>query len=325
MTKHKQTTSQTPAKSVVPKARKKKATPTLAAPAYFDSDKENLTDADETENHHLTDQLLTLIEDSELWKAVFGFDKGTSGSAMATGKGKNTLKHCADIAIALFINYVAGMQWTFDDIKVLQGVVKNRIGSLRSSYADICTLLGETGHGLIVSGRENELIDGSPAANVYDVIKNKFPWYCRMHQLMGLSPVVSRKAVSNSKSVINLGVLDHNSQDTLEDEFEHTPSIFDDDDDPLRSPLASWPSNIPATPIKYMITLPSKHRAQDTPTHTKSASKKHKSVHDMAREVADAERDAHLLMNETNAKERTAREEIKCRSAFDTALAVERM
>ncbi|KAG2133819.1 uncharacterized protein EDB93DRAFT_1173606 [Suillus bovinus] len=47
------------------------------------------------ENHHLTDQLLTLIEDSELWKAVFGFDKGTSGSVVATGKGKNTLKHSA--------------------------------------------------------------------------------------------------------------------------------------------------------------------------------------------------------------------------------------
>ncbi|KAG2030898.1 hypothetical protein BDR03DRAFT_1016680 [Suillus americanus] len=248
MTKHKQPTSQTPAKSVVPKARKKKATPALAAPAYFDSDKENLTDVDETgdvkkpcvmipwskpENHHLTDQLLTLIEDSDLWKAVFGFDKGTSGSAVATGKGKNTLKHCADIAIALFIDYVAGVQWTFDDIKVLQGVVKNRIGSLRSSYADIHTQLGETGHGPIVSGWENELIDGSPAVNVYDVIKNKFSWYCRMHQLMGLSPVVSQKAVSNSKSVINLGVLDHNSQDMLEDEFKHTPLIFDDDDDPL--------------------------------------------------------------------------------------------
>src|SRR6267154_579216 len=65
--------------------------------------------------------------------------------------------------------------------------------------------------------------------------------------------------------------------------------------------------------------------AQDTPTHNKSASKKRKSVHDMAREVADAEREARLLMNETNAKERTAREQIKRRSAFDTALAVERM
>jgi hypothetical protein len=81
------------------------------------------------ENHHLTDQLLSLIEESPLWMGVFGFDKGTSGSAVATGKGKNNLKHCADIAVALFIDNMAGAPWTFDDIKVLQGVVKNRIGS----------------------------------------------------------------------------------------------------------------------------------------------------------------------------------------------------
>jgi hypothetical protein len=48
MTKHKQPTSETPAKNVAPKARKKKAIPTLSAPG-LDSDKsENLTDADET-------------------------------------------------------------------------------------------------------------------------------------------------------------------------------------------------------------------------------------------------------------------------------------
>jgi hypothetical protein len=38
---------------------------------------------------------------------------------------------------------------------------------LRSTYAEIRGELGETGHGLVVSGREDELIDGSPAANVY--------------------------------------------------------------------------------------------------------------------------------------------------------------
>ena len=57
------------------------------------------------ENHHITDQLLRLTEDPPLWKAVFGFDKGTSGSAVATGK--NNLKHCANIAVALFIDNVA--------------------------------------------------------------------------------------------------------------------------------------------------------------------------------------------------------------------------
>ncbi|KAJ8590648.1 hypothetical protein M405DRAFT_880923 [Rhizopogon salebrosus TDB-379] len=46
------------------------------------------------ENHHITYQPLSLIGDSPLWNsAVFGFDKGTSGSVVATGKGKNDLQH----------------------------------------------------------------------------------------------------------------------------------------------------------------------------------------------------------------------------------------
>ncbi|KAG2135352.1 uncharacterized protein EDB93DRAFT_1170811 [Suillus bovinus] len=90
MTKYKRPTSQTPVKSIVPKFRKKKVTPTgnVKRPRV-------MIPWSKPENHHLTDQLLTLIEDSELWKADFGFDKGTSGSVVATGKGKNTLKHSA--------------------------------------------------------------------------------------------------------------------------------------------------------------------------------------------------------------------------------------
>ncbi|KAG1734393.1 uncharacterized protein EDB91DRAFT_1084053 [Suillus paluster] len=289
MAKSKQLTTQKSVKHVVPKVRKKKANGDPTGDVEdLDSDKENnncigmsgdmkkprvMIHWSKPDNHHLTDQLLTLIEDSPLWKAVFGFDKGTSGSAVATGKGKSTLKHCADIAVALFIDYVAG-------------------------YEARC---------------EDELIDGSPAANVYDVIKTKFPWYCRMHELMGSSPVVSRKAVSNSKSSIDLTVLDHNSQDTFEDEYEHVPSVFDEDDDPLQSPLTSS-SPTPATPLRATIILPSKCLA-DTPTHTKSASKKRKSVHDMVREVADAEREARLVMNKINAKERTALERMRVEQA----------
>ncbi|KAG1721980.1 uncharacterized protein EDB91DRAFT_1088279 [Suillus paluster] len=317
MAKSKQLTTQKSVKHVVPKVRKKKANGDPTGDVEdSDSDKENnncvgmsgdmknprvMIHWSKPNNYHLMDQLLTLIKDSPLWKAVFGFDKGTSGLAIATGKGKSTLKHCADIAVALFIDYVAGVQWTFDDINVLQGVIKNRIGSLQSLYADIHAQLGEMGHGLVVSGCEDELIDGSPAANVYDVIKTKFPWYCRMHELMGSSPVVSRKAVSNSKSAVDLTILDHNSQDTFEDEYEHTPSVFDEDDDPLRSPLTSS-SPTPATPLRATIILLSKCLA-DTPTHTKSASKKRKSIHDMAREVADAEHEACLIMNKINSKE----------------------
>ncbi|KAJ8581031.1 hypothetical protein M405DRAFT_644019 [Rhizopogon salebrosus TDB-379] len=108
MSKSKQSAPQKAAKSVVVKAHKKKpaVVPRLDA-GDSDSDKENAADAggisdakktrvmiywSKPENHHLTDQLLSLIEDSPLWMSVFGFDKGTSGSAVATGKGKNNLQ-----------------------------------------------------------------------------------------------------------------------------------------------------------------------------------------------------------------------------------------
>jgi hypothetical protein len=98
---------------------------------------------------------------------------------------------------------------------------------------------------------------------------------------------------------------------------------------PFKIPLLLCPLSVPPslclhTPIKHTITLQSKRHA-DTPAYAKSASKKRMFVHDMAREVADAEHEARLRMNETNAKECTARKQIKRRSAHDTALAVERM
>jgi hypothetical protein len=38
------------------------------------------------ENHHLTDQLLTLIEESPKYKMAFGFDKGDAGSTAEVRK-----------------------------------------------------------------------------------------------------------------------------------------------------------------------------------------------------------------------------------------------
>lgn len=50
----------------------------------------------------------------------------------------------ADIAIALSIDYMTSAPWTFDDIKdfkVLQGVIKNRIGSYCVRSCKILLLL----------------------------------------------------------------------------------------------------------------------------------------------------------------------------------------
>ncbi|KAJ8586240.1 hypothetical protein M405DRAFT_844015, partial [Rhizopogon salebrosus TDB-379] len=104
MSKSKRSAPQKAAKPVVVKAHKKKPTNVADAGGINDAKKTRVMIYwSKPENHYLTDQLLSLIEDSPLWMSVFGFDKGTSGSAVATGKGKNNLKHCADIKASLVV------------------------------------------------------------------------------------------------------------------------------------------------------------------------------------------------------------------------------
>lgn len=50
-----------------------------------------------------------------------------------------------------------------------------------------------------------------------DLIKVKFPWYRRMHELAGASPVASRVAVSNSSSSLDISVLDRENESSDED------------------------------------------------------------------------------------------------------------
>jgi hypothetical protein len=63
---------------------------------------------------------------------VEGFDKGTSGSVVATDKGKNNLKHRADVAVALFIDNVAGALWMLDGIKAIGSCLQGISESIES-------------------------------------------------------------------------------------------------------------------------------------------------------------------------------------------------
>ena len=40
-----------------------------------------------------------------------------------------------------------------------------------------------------------------------DTIVKVFPWYMRMHLLMGTSPVINQDAVENSLTLLNLNIL----------------------------------------------------------------------------------------------------------------------
>lgn len=52
---------------------------------------------------------------------------------------------------------------------------------------------------------------------VADLIQTKFPWYKRMHALMGTSPIVDRSAVAHSRTAIDLSIL------TQDGESRETP------------------------------------------------------------------------------------------------------
>ena len=73
--------------------------------------------------HIYTDQLLTLLEDSELWKGAFGFKKDTNEPVKNGGK---LVEHYCMIAKLLLVNNLDG-GWHMDDIIKLGDAVKNRI------------------------------------------------------------------------------------------------------------------------------------------------------------------------------------------------------
>ncbi|KAI6127908.1 hypothetical protein EDD16DRAFT_1516527 [Pisolithus croceorrhizus] len=185
--------------------------------------------------------------------------------------------------------------------------------SLKSSYHTCKELLGETGHGLIVAGSASELFQGSEAANAWENIEKKFPWYHHMAALIGSNPNYSCKVISNSQSALDLSVLDH-VIDEDDDGDPHTPVPFDDEEEEDILGLSS--------PLQEFTIDDSKKNCVEG--QHKSV-KKHKTPQDLIKEVAHAEQEVQVSMNESNAQEKTAYEQIKCKAAHDTTVELESM
>jgi hypothetical protein len=92
---------------------------------------------------------------------------------------------------------------------------------MKTAYVKHRGNISETGQGLLDNGQEDDILEGSEVANIWDgpyrehiafepdlfltsslgKVKQAFPWYMRMHALMGSSPIVS-------KTPIDLSLLD---------------------------------------------------------------------------------------------------------------------
>jgi len=94
---------------------------------------------------------------------------------------------------------------------------------LKRDYVKHRDSISETGQGLIDEGRESEFAPDSKLANIWgtylifvvahdtdkylEQINKVFPWYKRLHALMGTSPIVDTSAIANSTTDIDLTVL----------------------------------------------------------------------------------------------------------------------
>ena len=72
--------------------------------------------------------LLTLIDNSVIYKVAFGFDKGTMDLETATTTGKKTTEHHRSIITKLLIQDALG-KWSDGDVKKLGDVIKNCIAA----------------------------------------------------------------------------------------------------------------------------------------------------------------------------------------------------
>jgi len=157
------------------------------------------------------------------------------------------IEHYQSIAHKLFVE-VEDPIWgdTDDDMKLLGESAENRVTAyifgygisfncscvyrMKKAYIKHRANMSETGQGHLDAGQEVEIIAGSEIVNVWrksshhsyclfssiylsiEKVQKKFPWYMRLHSLMGTSPVVSKSAPAHSRTSVDLSLLDRGGQ-----------------------------------------------------------------------------------------------------------------
>ncbi|KAJ7876068.1 hypothetical protein B0H14DRAFT_3544761 [Mycena olivaceomarginata] len=149
--------------------------------------------------HELTDSLLTAIELNGPRRQAFGFTKGDLATAGNT-TSQTQDAHCERLALKILVHDPSG-RWQDIDPKDLVSTVRSRIATLKTDYHKHKRSLGETGFGIVVEDREEELY-GDPQ-NVWEKIQEDFPWFKRMHALLDGSPVHDTDACTNSSDSLD--------------------------------------------------------------------------------------------------------------------------
>ncbi|KAG1727215.1 kinase-like domain-containing protein [Suillus lakei] len=272
------------------------------------------------ENHHLTDSLLTLIEESNTYRKAFGFAL-LPGSGKVASTGDQPANLYRQLATALFLDHEHSL-WKDVDLNDLAETVKNRVANgLRKAFIKHRDSMSQTGQGLIDADREDEITFGSEIFNAWDQVKKKFPWYKRMNALYRESPAVDRSAVANSASQLDLTVLNC-SQTTDDDEIpiewprSPTPEYTKDDD--KSSIVFTPPSSPPNQP-----TTPASHAKPEPPSIRRASGQKRKTMHSHIEDLTTSLGESRVKVARVREREHTLRAQAKedrKKAEFDSRL-----
>jgi hypothetical protein len=228
------------------------------------------------------------------------------------------------------------------------------ISRLKKTYREQREKLGATGQGLVEDDREAEIESGSKIENIWgtflsfdvlffvhlrglDLIQQKFPWYKRLHALMGSSPVIDRAAVSHSGTKVDLAILDGKPKVCLKN--ARTSFSFkiwciqksskkivvdsDDDNDSSSVAISGWDQSdeedeavsIASSPLRPSAPktpkAPVLATKSETPATSTSRATKRKTAHDQIQELASQDRSQRLKIAAIREREKTARSNTK--------------
>ncbi|KAJ7228846.1 hypothetical protein GGX14DRAFT_554901 [Mycena pura] len=148
---------------------------------------------------YLTQKLLTFVEDHEACRTALGMSKGDGDDA-----GKHDAKTQTDwfkeMGVYVLHGDPSGLWDSFSGTELV-GVIRNRVNKLKSNFQKCKTWLGETGNGLVLEDREDEVF-----GDLWDKVKKLCPEYKRLYDLLATSPVYDTSACSNSASALNGGL-----------------------------------------------------------------------------------------------------------------------
>ncbi|KAF8992328.1 hypothetical protein BDQ17DRAFT_229841 [Cyathus striatus] len=123
-------------------------------------------------NFHLTDSLLSWIEENVSYRRIFGF-KPIEMQSTTNRTSLTIIQACREIVPMVFLE----TSMSVEKLEKLALAFKACMKKPSTKYKEYYNQLGSTGHGLIEEGRKAEIHEGTEIFNAWQKIQREFPWY----------------------------------------------------------------------------------------------------------------------------------------------------